>query len=84
MPRDTDRLDRCAAALQCIAEEFREFAALRFGARDVELHRFAGMLDHMAASLMVPAPLAAARVISLPSPGSRATVPNPEPSARRH
>jgi hypothetical protein len=71
MARDADRLGRCAAALQCIAEEFREFAALRFGARDVELHRFAGMLDHMAASLVVPAPRAAARVISLPYPDGR-------------
>jgi hypothetical protein len=84
MRRETDRLGRCAAALQCIAEEFREFAALDSGARDVELHRFAEMLDHMAASLMVPASLAAARVISLPPPDSRAIASDADPSERRH
>jgi hypothetical protein len=75
MRRGLDQLGRCAAALQCIAEEFRELAASDLGARDVELNRFAGQLDHIAASLMVPAPLAAARVISLPEGGRIDTIP---------
>jgi hypothetical protein len=81
MHRGTGRLVRCAAALQCIAEEFREFATPGAGARDRELHRFAGLLDHMAASLMVPAPVASAQLVALPAPERTAradqTAPRP-------
>lgn len=41
-----------AAALQCLAEDFRRVSAGR-AATAPELMRFAGILDHIAASLIV-------------------------------
>lgn len=71
MGRELGRLGRCAAALQCIAEEFREFAEIGSKARDDDLHRFAGLLDHMAATLMVPPASPSAQVLTLPPPSRR-------------
>lgn len=61
MMGEFDRLNRYAAALQCIAQDLRDFAALDAG-RTAEFKRFAGLLDHMAASLMVPSTIASAHL----------------------
>lgn len=52
MPIDQQSLEPHAAALQCVAEDFRRVAAAR-GATDQDLERFASVLDHIAASLIV-------------------------------
>lgn len=86
MRRELGRLGRCAAALQCIAEEFREFAAYDSAAlnsreRDEELDRFAGLLDHMAATLMVPTSPPSAQVLRLAPPEERR---EPDRAAHHH
>jgi len=53
MRGQTEALPGHAATLQCIAASFREQADDPT-ARGVELRRFATVLDHMAASLLVP------------------------------
>lgn len=50
-----DSLGRYAAALQCVAEDFRVEAAQSVE-RPRELRRFAKLLDHMAASLIARQP----------------------------
>jgi hypothetical protein len=55
MKLDHHSLGRYAAALQCVAEDFRIEAA-HSAARPRELRRFAKLLDHMAASLIVRRP----------------------------
>lgn len=81
MRRELGRLGRCAAALQCIAEEFREFSAHDSLNRDDELDHFAGVLDHMAATLMVPASPPSAQVLRLSPPEERQA---PDRAARHH
>jgi hypothetical protein len=68
-----DSLGRYAAALQCVAEDFR-LEADQSVERPRELRRFAKLLDHIAASLIVrrPAELTLVRSTSgrLPSPAA--------------
>lgn len=74
MSTDHANLGRYAAALQWVAEDFR-IEADHDAARPRELRRFAKLLDHIAASLIVPLPpepaLVRSKTLRLPPPSPR-------------
>jgi hypothetical protein len=79
MKLDHHSLGRYAAALQCVAEDFRTEAEQSVE-RPQELRRFARLLDHMAASLIVRRPPELTLVRStgapLPSPAALRSRPS--------